>query len=861
MNGIGQTMQPDLSMMVRALGLLAPDSVIELRALTQRGRKRTDAGYFDVSHHAGAAREAESLNASGAAVYVTLNPVDPQLLGRYSNRIEKFAQATTTDANIVRRAWLLLDFDPVRPKDTSATDAQLEQARELTRKAFSLLKGRGWPDPVVAESGNGMHLLYSLDLPNTPEVTEAVKAVLNALADKLDTAEVKVDRSVFNASRIGKLYGTIANKGDNTPATPWRLSRIVKSPEHADVVTLGQLRELVAEIAPTVEPLKTAIAEVRPGQRADFDLDSFLSRLGIETTRDLHNGRDRYKLANCPFNPEHGFGEAAIFRGSDGTLGFKCQHSTCADQHWQDVRALVDGPKELRRGPQAGAGALAGMTHQSKPADAQRDVEPEPLRATLSPAKPYPVDALGDVLGGAAKALNDAVKAPLALCAQSVLAAASLAVQGHFDVKLPWGERKPTSLFCLTVGESGERKSGIDDLVLGAAKAEEKKLNDVYIVEMQAYEIQLNAWKQATDSASKAATKGVKAKTADVQDAILRCGEKPVPPVQPLRFVTDPTVEGLYKLLVSAQPSVALFSDEGGLLIGGHALNSDNALKTFSRWCKLWDGSPFDRVRAGDGAGILYGRRMALHQLAQPDVMVKLLSDPMANGQGLLSRCLPAWPQSTIGTRHVERYEWAGGRPEMQRLFAVLKKLLETKPRTGKIEQELDPIELPLSSEATALSVAAGNQFESMMKSGGVLAELRDRTSKALENACRIAAILAVIKGGLEVREIDETHLKPALVLIQWYLSEALRIRGAAAIPRSVSDAEQLSAWLKDNNLRMFRSKQVLNLGPNPIRNKPRFMAAIAELVAGGYLTENPPGTVVGEVKARKSWTVVHHVV
>ena len=108
--------------------------------------------------------------------------------------------------------------------------------------------------------------------------------------------------------------------------------------------------------------------------------------------------------------------------------------------------------------------------------------------------------------------------------------------------------------------------------------------------------------------------------------------------------MTDPTVEGMYKQLAIGQPSVALFSDEGGLLIGGHALNSENALKTMARWCKLWDGSPFDRVRAGDGAGVLYGRRMAFHQLAQPDVMATLLSDRMANGQGLLARCLVAWP-------------------------------------------------------------------------------------------------------------------------------------------------------------------------------------------------------------------------
>jgi len=490
-------------------------------------------------------------------------------------------------------------------------------------------------------------------------------------------------------------------------------------------------------------------------------------------------------------------------------------------------------------------------------------LEPEPLRAKLPSSEPYPVDALGDILGAAARAINKSVKAPLALCCQSVLAAASLAAQAHFDIKLPWGERKPLSLFFLTVGESGERKTGVDDLVLGAAKVQERADMEANTLEQAAYETELAAWTQATDAARKAVTSGKKgsATAKDVCAAAERCGDKPVPPIAPLRFVSDPTVEGLYKLLVTGQPSVALFSDEGGLLIGGHALNSDNALKTMARWCKLWDGSPFDRVRAGDGAGVLYGRRMALHQLAQPDVMTTLLSDRMANGQGLLARCLVAWPESTIGTRHIERYEWAGDRHELKRLFAVFKGLMEAEPRAGKSMQELDPVELPLTDEAKSLAMAASNQFETLMARGADLAELRDRTSKAVENACRIAGVIAVIEGGLSVRAIDTGHLERALVLVQWYLSEALRIRGAAAIPQSVIDAELLSAWLRERGFKQFRSKQVLRSGPNQLRNKTRLTAATSELVTNGYLAENEKGTMVDEVAARKSWRVLHHVV
>ena len=488
---------------------------------------------------------------------------------------------------------------------------------------------------------------------------------------------------------------------------------------------------------------------------------------------------------------------------------------------------------------------------------------PEPLRAKLPPADPFPVDQLGEVLGGAAQTLHEVVKAPLAMCCQSVLAAASLAAQAHYDVQLPWGGRKPLSLFLLTVGESGERKSAIDDLVLGAAKNREKAEMNAYQADLEQYEADLAAWSKAAELARSAA-KGNKKYTptaADLRSAVDQVGAKPIPPIAPIRFVSDPTVEGLFKLLAISQPSVALFSDEGGLLIGGHALNSDNALKTMARWCKMWDGSPFDRVRSGDGSGILYGRRMAMHQLAQPDVMTKLLSDRMANGQGLLARCLVAWPESTIGTRIVERYEWAGNRPELKRLFAALSGLMDENPRTGATNQELDPVELKLSSEAIELSVKANNQFERLMAPGEDLSELTDRTSKAMENACRIAGILATVEGGMNARRIEVKHLERALTIVQWYLAEALRIRSAAVVPQVVLDAETLLGWLQARGIRIFRTQPILNGGPSSLRNRNKLMDAIKELVDSGYLQSNPMNTKVDGVVARNSWSVLSYVV
>ena len=334
------TPTPDAAAILAALPVLfTQDDVIELRAFP-KGRKRTDAGYFDGQHWPQLAEHAARLSASGAAVYVTLNPVDPQLLSRYSNRIEGYASTTTTDKQVTRRRWLLIDIDPVRPSGTSATDAQLDAAKVKARAVYGYLNGIGWPAPLVAESGNGMHLLYALDLPNDDDATALVKAVLIALGERFDDAQTKVDRAVFNAARICKLYGTLANKGDHTAAAPWRLSKLLQTPARA-VVTPEQLRGLIP--AATASTAATAPAPMR--QSGGFNLEDFLSRHGLAYTTDRHDGSERFKLAACPFNPEHGNGEAAIFRKVSGALGFKCQHDSCSAKTWTDVRDLLDGPR------------------------------------------------------------------------------------------------------------------------------------------------------------------------------------------------------------------------------------------------------------------------------------------------------------------------------------------------------------------------------------------------------------------------------------------------------------------------------------------------------------------------------------
>lgn len=214
-----------------------PGGCLELRAVKVQeryGRPRTYSGYFDAAHLGDLAASALELSRRARAVYVTLNPVRPELLARRYNRVAEVEEKeSTSDAHILRRRWLLVDFDPVRVEGIGSSDDEKEAARLAARSAFADLVRRGWPEPVVADSGNGYHLLLPADWP--AEDSGLARRVLNALADRYDTPTVKVDRSVFNPARVTKLYGTWARKGDDVPDRPHRVSRILHIPKGLDL--------------------------------------------------------------------------------------------------------------------------------------------------------------------------------------------------------------------------------------------------------------------------------------------------------------------------------------------------------------------------------------------------------------------------------------------------------------------------------------------------------------------------------------------------------------------------------------------------------------------------------------------------
>ena len=205
--------------------------------------------------------------------------------------------------------------------------------------------------------------------------------------------------------------------------------------------------------------------------------------------------------------------------------------------------------------------------------------EPLPLFRSLPNPEPFPINRL-HMIGWAAKAVADVTQAPLALCACSALAAATMVTHTIADVLLPIGdgERRPLSLFLLTICDSGERQSTVDRLLQGPIAKQEG----------------MSAWRRR-ESGSRLLT------------------------------YENPTAEELLALLETEQSAISALSTEAGQFIGTNR-TSPSRRHAAAGLVPLWDGVPVKWMRAPLTSVIFSARRVSLFLTAPPAVAFPLLN-------------------------------------------------------------------------------------------------------------------------------------------------------------------------------------------------------------------------------------------
>jgi hypothetical protein len=463
------------------------------------------------------------------------------------------------------------------------------------------------------------------------------------------------------------------------------------------------------------------------------------------------------------------------------------------------------------------------------------------------PAAPfYPLDALGDILGKAAITITECVQCPRDMAGQSVLAAASLAVQGLADVTID-GRTYPLSLFCLTVAGSGDRKSAADSVALKAHNDLQQEWMKDYLQDFEHY----NHEKDSYDIECKK-IKGNKKLTQQERVEALVAIPKPAELELPQLISQEPTLEGLQKSFGSGRASQGLFNDEGGQFFGGHAMNRDNALKSMAGLSKFWDGAPIIRTRAGDGESMaLYGQRLCVHLMVQPIVAGTVLNDPVLNGQGFLPRFLLSWSDSIAGTR-LYNHKDATQEPAIVEYWKVMRELLsKLLPEEGEALRQIG-----LTVEAKAFWVKAYDGIEVSLHKDGELADIKATASKAAENIARIAGVLALVDN-VGAFEIELRHIKQAVILGQYYLNESVRLNETGPQVDALNNTQILLSWMQKKEHRIFSLRQIYQTGPRPSgarKSKSAAQKLINTLIDYKWLDTLPDGAEIDGVHHNDAW-------
>jgi hypothetical protein len=178
------------------------------------------------------------------------------------------------------------------------------------------------------------------------------------------------------------------------------------------------------------------------------------------------------------------------------------------------------------------------------------------VQADTALNSPYPIHALPPLARDAVLAIAEHVQAPIAMTARCVIGAMSHIAQAHVNAPHPFSSHgEPCSLYLLTEGQSGSRKSTSRNMADRAIIQHERK-------QYEQYRRELEQWKSGQASLNK-------------KDKEAYCAENP-PPHDPSTLYSDITLESIAGLYVDGVlNNASIASDEAGQFFGGYTMKGD----------------------------------------------------------------------------------------------------------------------------------------------------------------------------------------------------------------------------------------------------------------------------------------------
>jgi hypothetical protein len=343
LGNISPNLHKYFNQITNALNILHPDAgVRNLRVLHHRGRMVSL--FFEGTEELAKEVLKRDDDRNVKAIFIQLQEIDAAAVANVSHG------EGVSRSHIKKYNWLALDVDTIRPDKakSNATDEEKLRSWAVAVAIYKYLRSQGWPAAIVADSGNGWHILFRVDLPydqtlgrSDPNYLMLVNC-LKALAAKFNNAHGEVDITLAEPEQLIKLWGTMVRKSPEfTDERPWRRSCLKKIPEKVEVVSRELLEKLAADApAPIVTIAKSG---GYPKTVEDFDLQHYMDFNNLEQEGDEfeRNGVHYVPLSECVMGERKHRGSnevSCLTYTDDGGFGYSCMNeSECGEYTIKDI--------------------------------------------------------------------------------------------------------------------------------------------------------------------------------------------------------------------------------------------------------------------------------------------------------------------------------------------------------------------------------------------------------------------------------------------------------------------------------------------------------------------------------------------
>lgn len=264
-----------------------------------------------------------------------------------SLQVLKAGSTSDRRRDVASYVHLMIDFDR-NVKDGNASDDERCAIEKVMLEAKEWLSGILGSEPLVADTGNGFHLIFKLQPFAADERAMALlKECILAVKTRFEKPGVnlEIDASVAEPEQLTRCYGTWNRKYPETPGRPQRQSKVLSAPAKWNPVDQCRLELLAAE-APVQESMPSRNRKVRmPALCEGFDIYDLCDHYELEIEEEFDKGSKTYfVLSECPMAGKKHSGDSAkscLIVGD--TLGFQCFSDDCDSYTIGDVlRRLND---------------------------------------------------------------------------------------------------------------------------------------------------------------------------------------------------------------------------------------------------------------------------------------------------------------------------------------------------------------------------------------------------------------------------------------------------------------------------------------------------------------------------------------